>query len=218
MSISYVCQVCYCPYLIRPQLSWGVRPQQTIGVRSRNRSAASQAPHSSAVLRLVKVPTVTSVRSDIVSAFRDAERPPLDDIAPHDCYRCAALRAALAPHVWETLPAAILEEFPTKLPLLSARGYAYFLPAYLLYALDHLTPDSMVAEFTLHDLAIRQFESDEDRDWHRARLRHVTRPQIEAMMQYLLLIEGDEAFRISFGDVGPSRQRLLDCWTNRWNS
>ncbi len=50
------------------------------------------------------------------------------------------------------------------------------------------------------------------------KLRHFTGAQIGVVNDFLLLVEGDEAFRVYLGDVGPGRRRTMQSWEHRWNA
>ncbi len=51
--------------------------------------------------------------------------------------------------------------YPSCLPLFSPAAYHYFLPSYLVYALDHFTHDAMPTEFLVYDLAVRDHDDEE---------------------------------------------------------
>jgi len=161
---------------------------------------------------------IAALRAAILEAFARDEPPRQDRIALHQCEECAGLRADFAEMRWNLMPPALIEKHYGSLPLLSPEALAYFLPAYLLYALDHFTPDSLVTEFVVYHLAPDAPHDQDAIEWRRAKLRHFTRQQIAVVNDFLLLVEGDEAFRVYLGDVGPGRRRTMQYWEDRWDA
>jgi hypothetical protein len=87
----------------------------------------------------------------IKRAFRDVEKPTDEtQVALHPCTDCEELARDLFPHTWETLPRELLEHHSDDLPILTPQALRYYLPAYLLYALEF--PTSLVLELTVYHL------------------------------------------------------------------
>ena len=160
---------------------------------------------------------IAAIRAAVLAAFDGVKQPPEADIAPHDCEECAELRAAFAHTDWRTM-STLVEEYPTGLSLLSSEAYAYFLGAYLLYALDHFTPDALPAEMLVYNLAPEGSPSDEHEEWHREKLRHMTREQMAVVERFLDLVEADAEFGEYVGDLSVGRARYRDHWEQRWVS
>jgi hypothetical protein len=165
----------------------------------------------------VTPPTIAEVRGLIQRAFAGTARPTESEIALHECDECRAVRAALAPHEWETIPDVVVAANQGNLPLLSAKALAYYLPAYLLYSLRHFSPWNNVADSTVSYLAFGPPSNEDSAAWRREKLRGFTAEQIDAASAFLLLVEADAGFRTSFGDTGPGRRRLRQFWVDRWD-
>ena len=159
-----------------------------------------------------------ALRADIRRAFADAQRPAEAEIALHECSECAAVRAAFAPFTWDRIPPEIIEEHYSALPLLSPAAFAYFLPAYLLYALDHFTPDARPSESTVYSLAPNEPESDYMAEWHRERLRPLSAEQVEVLERFLDLVEADGEFGSYIDDLAPARAVFRELWATRWSA
>lgn len=112
----------------------------------------------------------------------------------------------------------LIEAQAGSLPLLSPEAFAYFLPAYLLYALDHFSPKALPTEMMIYHLAPDEPRDEEHVGYRRERLRSLTREHIEVVEQFLSLVEGNEDFRVYLGDVGPGRRRIREYWEERWNA
>lgn len=86
-------------------------------------------------------------------AFADVPRPgerPLQ-ITPHACPECDEVAENLAKHTVKSLPPNLIDHHSTALPLLSPEAFHYWLPAWMIRALDD--PDGDVIELTIFQLA-----------------------------------------------------------------
>ena len=131
------------------------------------------------------------LRTDVLSAFGTIQRPPEFRIAPHACEKCAQLSADLAAIEWTAMPDALVEEHPTGLSLLSPEAYAYFLPAYVLYALAHFTRNDFASGMTVYSLAFNEPVNEDMADWHRERLKFITAEQLSVLERFLQRVEAD---------------------------
>jgi hypothetical protein len=160
---------------------------------------------------------LSRMRAEIVAAFADARRPDEDDIIVHDCDDCQALRGAFAPLRWDEVPDPVIETHASSLPLFSPTAFAYFLPAYLLYALEHFTPHADASQHTVY--ALTPNTPDEDMiDWHRDRLKPFTQYQASVAKRFLELVEADEHFGPYMGHLTEGRTRFYDLWQTRWSA
>ena len=162
-------------------------------------------------------PVLRELRREILRVFAGGKCPPREQIALHDCPECDALRRAFTGVGWRKVPDGLIEANPSCLPLLSPEGYHYFLPSYLLYALDHFTHDATPTAFLVYDLT--PTKADEDSlDWVRERLRPFTREEIELAAAFVDLVAADESFRAHMREAETGSQPLLEQWEARWNS
>ena len=91
-------------------------------------------------------------RTIIEAAFAKAPYP----AAPHEivacpCDECSRLAADLWHHGRAELPTAVIERHFSDLPLLSSKAIAYYLPRWMVYALDN--PESEVMDFVVYHLS-----------------------------------------------------------------
>jgi hypothetical protein len=164
-------------------------------------------------------PRLRALRDAILRTFGGEHCPPRGRIAPHECADCDALARAFAGVGWRKMPDGLIEAYASKLPLLSPEAFHYFLPAYLLYALDHFTPDAKPTEFVIYCLAVREQEHEEMIDCIRERSRPFTREEIDLAAAFLDLAREDASLRRYHGeDIERGRQRLLAHWDARWNA
>lgn len=114
----------------------------------------------------------------------------------------------------------MIEAHPSDLPLLGPQAFAHYLPAYLLYALDHFGHENLVTEMTIYALTpnVTSETNENTREYFCDRLKPFTEEQIAAVEAFLLLVEADETFRKYLGDLGPGRRRLRALWEARWES
>jgi hypothetical protein len=103
-----------------------------------------------------------------------------------DCEECLDIRAGLRNKRWDEIPAAFLD-FTCSPTLLEAEAYRAFLPAYMLRALDNLSEDSVVTEFTVYSLC--PHENHYKGPWLQERVRLMNPYQIEAIRAFLLFAQ-----------------------------
>jgi hypothetical protein len=162
--------------------------------------------------------SIAALRADVLRAFGAAACPPESQIAPHACEECQQLSADLAGVEWTAMPDALIEDNPSGLALLSPEAYAYFLPGYILYALDHFSSQSLPAEMTVYSLAYNEPANEDMADWQRARLKFITGDQLAVLQRFLQLVEADPDFGDYVGreEVAAARLRLEQFWAERW--
>ena len=151
-----------------------------------------------------------------MAAFAGGVCPPRERIALHECAECAELRSAFDSVRWESMPDALIEAHEISLPLLSPEAFAYFLPAYMLYALDHLTWRHSASEHTVYAVGPDKPANDDHADWHRTRFRALTPQQAAVVEDFLALVEKDPDFGSYLGDVAERREQFRELWASRW--
>ena len=100
-------------------------------------------------------------RSLIRTAFGDVARPSgATEITSHRCNECDELANDLSPYRWSDVPDKLLVQHASGLPLLTPIALVYYLPAWMLHALDN--PSSIVTTFVLLHLMPSYNWSDEN--------------------------------------------------------
>ena len=90
-------------------------------------------------------------RARIREAFKGVAKPTADqDIAPHECGECRKIVEDFKPYTFDRLPDRVVADHKGSLPLLGPAALHHYLPAYMLYALDH--PESDVMMYTVFQL------------------------------------------------------------------
>ena len=143
-----------------------------------------------------------------------ADEPIPTGIVTHECEECERLSADFSSIRWRDLSEELIEKHYSQLPLLSPPAFAYYIPAYLRFALHDFNTDSRVLQFLVHSIAPRD---DENPEWKRERFRHFTREQIDVLQEFLQLVVEQDEMRIYFGTLDPERRRLETHWSERWN-
>ena len=157
-----------------------------------------------------------ALKARVRAAFSGGECPPQDRIAFHQCAECAELRAAFADIQWETMPDALIESYEGSLPLLSPDAFAYFLPAYIRYATDHLTWRASPSEYTVYAVGPDAPRNEDIADWHRKRFKALTAEQADVIDEFLALVENDPDLGAHLGDVSERRMQFRELWESRW--
>jgi hypothetical protein len=149
-----------------------------------------------------------ALQADIRAAFAQAVRPTADLIAPHQCDECARIRSEFSQAHRDALPDAFIEEHRSALPLLSPEALLYFLPAYLLYALDHLTSRTGASEMTVYAVTPNSSTDAALEDWARERVALFTDEQAGVIDRFLELVQHDDDLGAYMGDVADRRARF----------
>jgi hypothetical protein len=135
------------------------------------------------------------VRDQIRLAFPATEYS--GPITNCDCDECTHLREELGHKSWDQVSAAFLDLTCSPV-LLTQEAFAAFLPAYMLRALDDLSRQSVVLEFTVYSLCPgipeagdEQAESNSERQLRRLldRAWLMDRNQIQAIRSFLEFVQ-----------------------------
>jgi len=97
------------------------------------------------------MPEATVLKDLVRSAFAEGAFPRGTNAAGHVCDECDGIRKAFNGQAPFSLPGDMLEYHYDSLPLMTPEAFQHFLPAYLIYAIDH--PDSLVAQFAWYSLS-----------------------------------------------------------------
>src|SRR5689334_9263616 len=107
-------------------------------------------------------------RAMIRKAFAKVPKPrEARAIAPHECSECDCVVRDFAPHTFDHLPTKVIASHKDSLPLLGPTGLQHYLPAYLLYSLDH--PESDVMMFTVFHLSPNKKSVEKTREYFEQR-------------------------------------------------
>jgi hypothetical protein len=150
------------------------------------------------------------LEASIRLAFARVVRPAKDLIALHQCDECEELRCAFVSQRWEAMSGELIERHYVSLPLLSPEAFVYFLPAYILHSLDHFSPTSTVAEFTVYAVSPGANSDLGLEDWAVQRLAPFTNEQASAVDQFLELVERDEDVGPYISDISERRERFRE--------
>ncbi len=134
--------------------------------------------------------SVETLKLVVSSAFADTAYPGDDRVAGCSCDECEGIRMDFRGQTTANLPAETLEENYSALPLFLPEAFHYFIPAYMLYAAEHI--GSVVERFTKYSLVPSDFD-----EFCLERFRQFTPAQNEAVIRFLEFlkeqeIEGDE--------------------------
>ena len=155
---------------------------------------------------------IDALEAKITRAF-DAQPIP-SGIVTHQCEECERLSADFRSVAWPDLPEAVIEQHSADLPLLSPAAFAYYVPAYLRFALHDFNRDSRVLQFLVYNIAP---SDDENPEWKRERFRYFTREQADVLQEFLQLVVEQDELRLFLGTLGEERRRLETHWSERWN-
>ena len=113
-----------------------------------------------------------------------------------ECDECTQMRKELRHKRWDEISNAFLD-FTCSPVLLTPEAFAAFLPAYMLRALDDLSPHAVVAEFTVYSLCPNDpEESGEENSSNEYKVSSLlqcaglmTPEQIQAIREFLVFMQ-----------------------------
>jgi hypothetical protein len=149
------------------------------------------------------------LKQKIISSFADVPYPK-DEIAPHECDECRDVRRTFANKNWKTIEPQILGGNFGIIPLFSPEAFHYFLPAYLIYSLDHFSEKyDTVCEFTIYAVTPDKKSIKKYFDYWREKFKDFTLEQMDCIYEFLDFVRDDENF-VRFKNVETGKQNLKD--------
>jgi hypothetical protein len=151
---------------------------------------------------------------DLVQRIRDAFPPepvPEDDLfgasdcLADPCNECWQLETHFDSMPWSAVPPMTILAHHEDLSIFTNRGFQYYLPAYLCYALDHFHPDDDVLDWTLLSLRPSDHMADE---YLRDRYFYFDERQREVVLEFLQLCVATFGDRFETYDVPAGIERL----------
>lgn len=124
-----------------------------------------------------------ALRTKISEAFDDVSYPK-GFITEHECEECFGVRKAFLNKNWRDVSPKILQENYDKLPLFSPEAFQCFLPAYLLYSLEHFKEDE-VYDFTVYTLMVKCSEIKENSEYWKHRFQFFTKKQLYLVYEFM---------------------------------
>lgn len=151
---------------------------------------------------------IETLRQKIITAFSDVQYP-VDKIAPHDCDECREVEADFSGKDWKTIESEVLEENQGNMSLMSPKAFHYFLPAYLMRALDKFSVvDDLLVEMTIYAVAPTNQWIAGSKDHYKDRFAPFTTSQMESIFDFLELVERNEDYAHFHKQVVAGKQNL----------
>jgi hypothetical protein len=132
------------------------------------------------------------LKAKVAAAFGDVPRPAAGGLVSCGCPECAALAKSFAGADWREVGAQLLEQNYDQLPLFSPAAFRHYLPAYLLYSLEHFEYAG-VCQYTLYQLTPGK-ETEGSAAHYAERFSDFTPAQMDAVHDFLALARRDESF------------------------
>jgi hypothetical protein len=149
-----------------------------------------------------------SLKQKIKVAFADVPYPK-GVLAPHECDECREVRRTFLNKNWKTIEPKILEENFGIVPLFSPEAFRYFLPAYLIYSLEHFSEKyDTVCEFTIYGVSPSKEAIETRLDYLQQRFKNFTSEQMSCIYEFLNYVRNDENFE-SFSEEAKQAEELI---------
>jgi hypothetical protein len=149
------------------------------------------------------------LQQKIFKAFADVLYPE-GKLAAYDCEECRDLEKTFTKLNWRTIDREILEEYFGIIPLFTPESFRYFLPAYLIYSLEHFSPYDTTCEFTIYALtpSNKNMNEKDMRNYWRDRFQNFTPEQMNCIYEFLDFVLDDENFYLFTKEVNIGKQNL----------
>jgi hypothetical protein len=125
--------------------------------------------------------TQHEVRDAIVKAFADVPKPEPQVVLVCQCAHCLSLRDEFLPYTWDNVPAECVDRQSTHLSLFTPPAFQYYLPTYLLRAIED--PKGDVCIFTAYRL------DDLDSEWGQERFARLSGDQLRSIVLTLRYVQ-----------------------------
>jgi hypothetical protein len=146
------------------------------------------------------------LRQRILATFPKTDPPLPENITSHPCEECAGVTEDFRGVRWWAANNTLIDENFDDMPLFTPEAYHYYLPTFLLRALDTFDPDNMVAQFCVYNLSP---EKTADDTWYRLRLDQFTPDEVSVIGTFLEYIRADERFAEYHDDAEAA---IRDFW------
>jgi len=151
-----------------------------------------------------------TLKQKVISAFADVPYPK-GKIAPHECEECCDVSKTFANKNWKTIKPTILEENPCVMPLFSSEAFHFFLPAYLVYSLEHFSEKyDTVCEFTIYAVTPDKKSIKNNSDYWREKFKDFTLEQMDCIYEFLDFVREDENFDRFFKEIEIGKENLKE--------
>jgi hypothetical protein len=138
-------------------------------------------------------------RQKLLAVFPKTEPPSAAKITSHDCEECDVVRDDFRNLKWWSANSELIDYHFGDLPLFTPEAYHYFLPAFLLRALENFETDNLVLQFCIYSLTPTDTPTDDP--WYSARLNRFTPEEMSVISDFLECIRDDEEFFDYHADV-----------------
>jgi hypothetical protein len=127
---------------------------------------------------------------EILDGFGKSEPPRPDQITAADILESLEVRDSFSDVKWWAAEDSLIEKNYDNLPLFTPEAYRYYLPAYLLYSLEHFDRGNLPLEFTIYSLSPTQTSRDDP--WYGERIKQFTSQEVTVIRKFLEQILADE--------------------------
>lgn len=150
-----------------------------------------------------------TLKQKVILAFANVPYPE-SDLVRHECEECRDIRKAFTNLDWKTIDSKLLEENFGSLSFFSPEAFHFFLPAYLVYSLEHFEDDfNEVPEFTTYTLTPDK-EIKENPGWWQERFENFTKEQFNLIYDFLDLAKSNEEFDEFITSIIRGKERLKE--------
>lgn len=150
--------------------------------------------------------TINSLKKMLVEVFPKDKPPNIDEIIDHQCLECFGVRDTFGGFEWWKIEGNTIDVNFVKSSLFTPKAFHYYIPAYILRALDKFGKYEEVLEFLLYNFYPSDLEGSEEYFVKRQEL--FSKQQKLFIVLLLNTVIEDEDLEISHDDA----RKALSYW------
>lgn len=151
-----------------------------------------------------------NLKQKIIKAFEGVPFPQ-GIIALHECEECREVRKTFANKNWKTIEPEILEENFGIIPLFSPEAFHFFLPAFLIYSLEHFSDNDTTCEYTIYAVTPSKETAVKNAiDYWRRKFENFSPEQLNCIYTFLDFVKEDENFEYFFEQADEGKKFLKE--------
>ena len=143
---------------------------------------------------------ISALLERIDRVFPKSEAIESESITKHPCDECIAIRNDFAGVAWWSADPELIDAYFTSLSLFTPKAFHYYLPAYLVYSLNHFEPFEGAVEFSIYALSL-ELDDPRRNKWLTERKNLFTEEQRQVIVKFLELVRDHPEMEIYQADV-----------------
>jgi hypothetical protein len=160
---------------------------------------------------------ITKLKLKIAEAFNNVKLKN-EIVIEHDCDECWELDKTFSEFKsWKEVPKDAIVANYNKLSFFNSEAFHCFLPAYLLYALDHTNEFDEVYDFCCYGFMLRENESAGQIQWKKERYLYFNEIQLKLVSDFIDVAIENEDFEDFIAQLKRGKNLINEIIKNKTN-